>query len=420
MIDTIKKLLLSTCLTTVTLLTFSQEKISQWRGEHRDGSYPDINLKTSWPEGGPALIMQLDGIGLGHSSPVIYKDHIYITGKKDSLDVLTAFDIKGKRLWEVPYGKGWYASYPDSRNTPTIENDRIYLSSGMGEVVCINAVNGNVIWRKDPHSEFKGVYGTWGMAESILLTDNGVISSVGGKDASVVALKKENGDLLWKTPPTGDRRTYVSPLMIERNGQKIILSVLSDHILGINPDNGEILWKFNLLKDIGDTGGRRRRNYTNTPLYKDGEIFFTSGYNEPAVMLSLSPDGRSVSMKWKNDVLDTHHGGVVEVNGYIYGSNWHSNSHGNWVCIEWETGKVMYETEWHNKGQIIYADGHLYCKEEGNGNIALAEASPSGFNIKGTFWLENRQRPFWSHPVIHDGQLYVRHGEELLVYDIKK
>lgn len=395
-------------------------QIAQFRGPYRNGNFEDTQLKKFWPENGPSVLLKLDGLGQGHSSPVVHNNIIYLSGKKDSLDVLTAYDFTGRQLWSEAFGAAWYASYSDTRSTPTIENERIYISSGMGEVVCMDTKTGKIIWKKDPHSEFKGAFGSWGTAESVLLTDKAVIASVGGKEASVVALDKENGNFLWKSSPTKDKRAYVSPLLIERNGQEIILIVLSDNIMGINPQNGEIFWTYDLRECPSCPDGKSyRRNNTNTPLYKNGEIFFTCGYDTPAVMLSLSEDGRSVKLKWQNDVLDTHHGGVVEVGGYIYGSNWMSNSDGKWVCLEWETGKVMYETEWINKGQIIYADGNLYCKEEKTGHIALVPATPSGFNITSSFRPEQKPGPYWSHPVIYDGKLLVRQNGELMVYDIR-
>ena len=408
----------------IILLTFfavfeSYTQIAQFRGPDRNGYYQDVNLKTSWPKDGPEVVLHIKGFGVGYSSPVIYNETIFVTGKKDSFDVVSAYDMQGTMRWQKPYGRAWYASYSDTRNTPTIENNRIYLSSGMGEVICMDAINGNVIWRKNPHKDFKGKFGRWGYAESLLLTDNGVISCVGGEDVSVVALNKENGQLLWKASPTGDSRTYVTPVMIERNGQKLILAILSEKILGINPQNGEIFWTFNLVEGLVGSGGRNSRNSTNSPLYKNGEIFITSGYDADAVMLSLSEDGRSVSLKWKNNVLDTHHGGVVEVDGYIYGSNWHSNTSGNWVCLEWKTGKVMYEAEWINKGQIIYADRHLYCKEERTGKVALIPLNPAEFKVKSSFSLKQNPGPYWSHPAIHNGKLLIRQGEELMVYNIK-
>ena len=403
-------------LTTCSSLS-GQTDITSWRGPLRNGIYPDVNLKTFWPEGGPEVLLKIEGIGKGYSSPAIYNKTIYVTGMKDSLDMIFAIDLKGNRLWEKAFGSSWSGSYPDSRNMPAIENNKLYITSGMGEIVCFNAGNGEIIWKKNPHQEFKGAFSQWGMAESVLLTDIGVVSSVGGKDAAVVALDKNTGNLIWKSPPTGDKRAYTSPIMIERNGNKIILVVLSENIMGINPLNGEILWTFNLVKDL--TGERGRRNNINTPLYKNGEIFITSGYDADAVMLTLSENGQSVELKWKNPVLDNHYGGVVEVNGYIYGSTWQSNTQGKWACVEWNSGKVMYEQAWHNKGPVIYADGHLYCMEEKSGNIALSLPDPSGFNVISSFRLQEGTGPYWAHPVIYDGKLFIRHGDVLMVYNIQ-
>jgi len=397
--------------------TTAQTDITTWRGPLRNGIYPDTDLKEKWPDSGPPVLLKIEGIGKGYSSPAVYQNTIYITGMKDTLDMLSAFDFTGKLLWKKAFGSSWYGSYPDSRNMPAIENDKLFVSSGMGEVVCFNASTGDIIWKKNPHGEFKGVFSRWGMAETLLLTDDAVISSVGGELASVVALDKNNGELIWKSPPTGDKRAYTSPVIIERNGNKIILVVLSENVLGINPENGEILWTFNLIRNL--TNERGQRNNINTPLYKNGEIFITSGYDSDGVMLALSEDGRSVSLKWKNPVLDNHLGGVVEVGGYIYGSNWQSNSQGRWACLEWDTGKVMYEQDWYTKGPVIYADGHLYCMEEKNGHIALVQANPAGFKVVSSFRLPDGTGPYWAHPVIYDGKLLVRHGDVLIIYDIR-
>ncbi|MHC5076801.1 MAG: PQQ-binding-like beta-propeller repeat protein, partial [Planctomycetota bacterium] len=123
--------------------------------------------------------------------------------------------------------------------------------------------------------------------------------------------------------------------------------------------------------------------------------------------------------KWVNEVLDNHHGGVVLVDGYIYGSNWRGNPRGNWVCVEWETGKVMYETTWIGKGSIIFADGMLYCYEEKKGTVALVEPSPEGFNIISSFQVTLGDEEHWGHPVVCDGRLYIRHGDVLMAYNIK-
>lgn len=395
---------------------FGQEKITQFRGPLRNGFYPDKNLLTEWPEGGPSIVMKIGGIGEGYSSAVVHNNIIYTSGLKDTMDVVSAFDMKGKLLWEKPFGIAFLKAHPETRNTPTIQGNKLFISSGSGEIVCMDARSGKIIWKRNPHIEFRGNFSVWGPAESLLLTDNAVIYTVGGEDASVVALNKNNGELIWKSPSTGVAEAYCSPIIIDRNGRKIILVELERDLLGINPLSGKILWTFNLRPK--EESRLTWLNHTNAPLYKNGEIFITRGYNMDALMLSLSEDGNKVSLKWKNPILDTHIGGVVEVNGFIYGSNWVSNSKGNWVCQEWNTGKVMYEQEWFNKGAILYADGHLYCIEEKNGNIALVLPDPSGFKVKSTFRVKEGTGPYFSHPTIYNGNLLVRHGDVLMIYDI--
>jgi len=395
-----------------------QEGITQFRGPSRNGYYPDENLLTEWPEGGPAAVLKIEGLGEGYSSAVIHNNIIYTSGLKDTMDVVSAFNMKGKLLWEKAFGTSWKGAHPGTRNTPTLEGNKIFIASGSGEVVCMNARSGKIIWKKDPIKEFKGKFSVWGPAESLLLSENAIIYVVGGEDASVVALNKDNGSLIWKSPPTGGVKAYCSPVLIDRNGIKIILVELQRDLLGINPENGNILWSFDLRPE--DESRVSWLNHTNSPLYKNGEIFITRGYDINALMLSLSEDGSEVNLKWKNPVLDTHVGGVVEVNGYIYGSSWITNTQGNWICQEWETGRVMYEQEWFNKGEVIYADGHLYCIEEKDGNTALVLPDSSGFKIISTFRVMEGTGPYWAHPTICDGRLLIRHGDVLMIYDIKQ
>ena len=390
-------------------------QLVQWRGPERSGNYPDKGLLQEWPENGPKPLLQKTDLNKGHSSPVFYKETIYITGKKDSLNAITALTLDGTILWETIYGNAWDQSYPESRNTPTIENDRIYITSGMGTLNCINSQTGDIIWSVNAHEQFGGEFHRWGFAESVVITNDAVVSSPTGSQTAMVAFKKETGEVLWKTESLGDVRSYASPILVSHNGKDMILAITSVHALGVDPSDGTILWKHDIV--TGLTEGRR--NNTNTPLYHNGEIFITSGYDSKALMLRLSDDGKNVSRKWISDVLDTHHGGVVLVDGYIYGSNWIGNGNGNWVCLDWNTGKVMYEEKWHNKGQIIYADNRLYIYEEKNGNFGLVKPDPSGFKLAGTFLITEGTGPHWAHPTIFDGMLFVRHGEFLGVYDIK-
>ncbi len=390
---------------------------AQWRGADRDGKYKDTGLLKQWPEEGPELLLKKEDLGNGYSTPVVYEENIYISGRRDSVDVLTRLDMNGQIKWETVYGKAWDKSFPETRSTPTIEDGRAYIMGGLGTIVCMDTEMGDIIWSVNTHEEYEGEFHRWGMAESLLLTENAVISSPVGEMTAVVALDKNDGSMLWITEPQGGVRSYVSPMLIEHNGVRMILITTSKDIMGVNPENGEIFWSFDLAKDYGYREGSR--NNTNTPLFHKGEVFTTSGYDADGVMLKLSDDGKSSEVKWHNGALDVHHGGLVLLDGYMYGANWVNNGNGNWVCQEWDTGKVMWEEEWHNKGSIIYADGLLYIFEEKQGHVGLVEPSPDGFKLISSFLPDGGSGPWWAHMSIYDKKLFVRHGSVLFVYDIE-
>ncbi|MCK4745599.1 MAG: PQQ-like beta-propeller repeat protein [Bacteroidales bacterium] len=389
---------------------------AQWRGPERDGKYPDTGLLKQWPKGGPELILLKEGLGNGYSTPILYERMVYISGKRDSVDVLTKLDLQGNIQWETVYGHAWDQTFRESRSTPTIENDRIYIMGGMGTVVCMDTETGGIIWQVNTHEEFMGEFHRWGMAESLLLTDKAVISSPVGNRTSVVAHDKTDGSLLWEAESTGGQRSYASPLMINHNNRKMILITSSEDLIAVDPEDGEVIWAHDIVTGHASKG---RRNNTNTPLFHDGSIFTTSGYDVDGLMYELSADGSEVKENWSDATLDTHHGGIVLVDGYIYGSNWINNGKGNWVCQEWSTGKVMYEEKWHNKGSIIYADGLLYVFEEKQGHVGLVEATPEGFRVISSFEIEGGTGPYWAHMAIYDKMLFIRHGEVLFIYNIE-
>ncbi|HSM46501.1 MAG TPA: PQQ-binding-like beta-propeller repeat protein [Draconibacterium sp.] len=397
---------------------FSQE-ITEFRGIQRTGHFNESGLLKQWPEAGPELLLKIEGIGKGYSHPVLVEDIIFVTGiKKDTTDVLSAYNLKGELLWETVYGRSWTKSYTDSRSTPTFEDGKIYVSSGTGQVNCVDAKTGKIIWQVDAINNYKGEIYNHGDAENPLIVDDLVVFTTGGEENTMVALKKTDGSLVWKTKSLGGAKAYASPVLIEHNGLQMILAQTSKNLIAINPANGEIHWHYDLIRYHLNRQGTGAN--TNPPLYWNGEIFVTSGYDHPGIKLALSPDGKSVQEIWKNDTIDTHHGGVVLVDGNLYGSNWKNNANGQWASVNWETGRTNWETEWYNKGSTIYADGMLYIYEEKSGNVALVEPSPENLKIISTFKVTEGEGPHWAHPAIYDRKLFIRHGNVLMVYDIKK
>jgi len=373
-------------------------------------------LLKKWPEQGPELVMKVTGFGEGYSQPVVAGNTLFISGTKDSLNQVTAYTLEGQMLWQSVYGKFWIRTYPENRCTPTVEGDRLYIASGVGEVCCLDTKTGSLVWKVDAADKYKGEIHKHGEAESLLLTEKAVIYTTGGEENSVIALRKEDGSLLWRSKSLGGSKSYASPVLIEKAGLQIILAQTAKHLIALNAQTGEILWSYDLMQyHLSDQGVGAN---TNPPLVHHDEIFVTSGYNHPGLMFSMAPDGRSVSLKWKNDTLDCHMGGVVRIEDAIYGSNWQHNTRGRWVSLDWETGKVNWEKEWFNKGPVIAADGMLYFYEEKNGHVALVEPDAVDLKVVSTFRIGEGKGPHWAHPAIYDGRLYVRHGDVLMVYNI--
>ena len=357
------------------------------------------------------MLLTVEGIGAGWSSAVANDKAIFITGMKDTLDYLSCIDYTGKIIWQVPYGHSWTKSFPDTRCTPTLDGNRIYVISGIGELGCFDATDGKKIWLVDVDKQFESQWYNWGVAESPLIVDDKVICSPYGNKTALVAFDKNTGKLIWQTKSIGGLRAYVSPTLLEYKNFRYILSQNTEKVIAVDPENGDIAWTYT---------SKGEKIAPNTPLIKDNEIFITRGYNSPSVMLQMAADGKSVSEKWIDTTLDCHHGGVVLVDGYIYGSNWINNGKGNWCSLNWNTGKIGYETNWFNKGSIISADGKLYCYEEKSGHIGLVNPNPEKFDVISSFKINKGTGMYWSHPYVYKGKLFVRHGNFLMCYNISK
>lgn len=391
--------------------------ITQWRGPDRTGYYPDKNLLQSWPDEGPPKENKFVGSGTGHSTPLVYDNRIFVTGRKDSLEYIAAFSLEGDLIWQKPFGQAWYKSFPETRCTPAIEKNRIYLISGSGEVACHNAKTGEALWYVNADSLYRGAIWQYGVSESPLLTENAVIYTTGGDLCSLIALDKKNGTLIWKSKSLGGARGYASHLLVQHDTIPLIIAQTARDVFGVDARNGEILWSHNLIDfHLIDMG---KGNNINTPIYQDGKFFISSGYDHPGILFEINPDNRSVKILWENTDIDIHLGGAILYEGYLYASNWQNNSQGRWVCVEWNTGKLMWETEWYNKGSIISADGLLYIYEEKAGHVGLVRPNPTKFDLISEFQAREGAGPHWAHPSIYGGNLYLRHGDVVMVYNLK-
>jgi len=395
-------------------------QVYQFRGPERDGKFPETGLLKEWPEGGPELLLKYEGIGEGWSSVISNGKYIYATGKKDSMDYMTCIDFDGSLRWQVPYGHAWEESFPNTRSTPTLEGGLVYIISGKGELVCLDAENGTIKWKVNADHDYQADWHVWGVAESPLIVDNMVICSPTGPLTTFVAFDKLTGKEIWKTAGSDGQRSYVSPVLATFNGKRYILGASASELFIVDPDNGEIkasyayfdpsLWKWQPKGMI----------WANSPVVKGNMIFLSIGYDYPAKMLRVNDDITAIEEVYTNTLLDNHHHGLIELDGYIYGSYWIHNNAGNWACISWDSGETMYDEEWFSKGEMVYADGLLYVYVEKTGDFGLVQPDPSGFHVISSFKVEEGRGPHWSHPYIYDGKLFLRHGEVVLVYSLKE
>jgi outer membrane protein assembly factor BamB len=399
-----------------TFVSFVYPQLYEWRGPDRSGIYNESGLLKKWPDGGPKLLWESDKMGDGYSSATVTDDAIYVTGREDNSDVLTCLSLDGKIKWKTVYGKAWMTNHTGSRCTPTYYNGNILLVSGSGDIVCVGS-NGKIKWSKNHFDLYDSKPLMFGISESPLIVDNMVITSPGGKKAEIVAFSINDGKVMWETESLNDGPQYVNPKLIEYAGKKMIVTVMGENILAVDSKNGKILWKINYAK-VNAAAGNAMKNHSTTPIFKDGCILIANGYNWVALKLKLSADGNSADIVWENRSFDPQMGGVVLIGNNIYGNNHMSKPVDTWGCVDWTTGKTLWTEKWYSKGSIISADGMLYLYEEKSGHVALVKPDPAKLNIVSEFQITKGEGPFWAHPVINKGKLYIRHGDALMVYQI--
>lgn len=388
---------------------YSQESL-QWRGPHRNGIYDEKGLLRSWPDGGPALIWSYQGLGAGHGNAGIGKERIFLLGMPDKTGVLYAFNFSGKLLWKKEYGPEWTENYYGPRSTPVVIEDRVYFESGTGTVFCYNANSGDKIWSVDLLEKFNATNVTWGMAESLLIEGDRLYCTPGGKENNIVALNRFTGATIWTSPGNRQPSAYCSPSLIKHNKASLIVTMTERSIVGVDAITGRFYWQVPQFQ--------RNKIHANIPVYYNGSIYCSSENDETnsgIVALKLSEDGKSVKTEWRNESFRNLIGGIIVTDGHIYGSVYRSNM---WCCLRAADGQILYSSDKLGSGNIIMADGLFYCYSE-QGEMALVSANPSAFNVISRFQIPLGTDQHWSHPVIFRGRLYLRHGNALMVYDIK-
>jgi outer membrane protein assembly factor BamB len=383
---------------------------SQWRGPGRNGVYNEKQLLKKWPENGPEMLWSYEGLGNGYGTVAVTKKRIFVVGEIDSLGHLFSFNLSGKLLWKKQFGREWMGSYPGARTTPTIVADRLYLVSGMGRLYCFNVADGSEFWSVDLLERFNAENIRWGMTEALLIDGDRLICTPGGPEENIAVLDRFTGETILTSKGHGEPAAYCSPILVNHNGTRLIVTMTAESIIGVDADDGTFYWRVPQFQG--------NKIHANTPVYFDGKILCSSSSaksNSGLVLLNLSAAGKSVEVIWRNEKYRNLMGGVIVRDGYIYGGQYRKNA---WCCIDTGTGEIVYTFTGLASGVITYADDMFYCYSD-KGDLALVDADPEGFNIVSAMKIELGTNQHWAHPVIHAGRLYLRHGDALMVFDIQ-
>jgi outer membrane protein assembly factor BamB len=381
----------------------------QWRGARRDGISLEKGLLNKWPAGGPKRLWQINTLGEGYGSLALVGDRIYVHGRKGNDSVVFALAREGgATLWTSVIGPRIEQDRGGGpRGTPTVDGERIYALTENGDLACIQTKDGKALWKKNILQEYRGSNPHWLISESPLVDGNNLIVTPGGSDACVVAMDKMSGKTVWTSKGLSDSAGYSSCIVENVQGVRTVMTLTSEAGVGVRASDGKPMWR--------ETSCANGTANCTTPVYADNKVFYTSAYGTGCTMMDLSAKGGLVYAKknYFNNSMQNHHGGVVLLNGHVYGF-----SANILTCVELATGKITWRERSVGKGAVTYADGKLYLLGE-NQTMGLAEANPAAYQELGRFRIEDQGRPSWAHPVVCGAKLYIRNQGLLSCYDIK-
>ena len=394
----------------------------QWRGPERDGKSTETGVIKSWEQKAPELLWMGEGVGNGYAGIAVVGDRIYTTGDlKDGQGVVAVNAKDGKVLWATALTEGAPKhGYEGARCTPTVVGDHLWVTTSNGMIACLTT-EGKLVWKKNFKDEWGGrMMSGWGYAESVLIDGKAAICTPGGAEAMMVALDKDTGREIWKSamPEFGkkgkDGAGYGSAVISMGAGVKQYVQMTGRGVIGVRASDGKFLWGY-------DHATNSTANIS-TPVVAGDHVFTSTAYGAGAGLVKLVKDGDGVKAEevyfLKADVLQNHHGGMILVDGHIYCG--HKQNGGDPICIDIKTGKPVWgpvEAPGKGSAAFTYVDGHLILRYQ-DGLVALVEATPKEFRLKGTFKPKFQERESWSHPVVSGGRLYLREQDKLMCYQL--
>lgn len=388
----------------------------QWRGAYRTDHSKETGLLKQWPATGPKQVWVNKSAGLGYAGFSVVAGKLFTMGSRGDSEFLIALDANtGKQLWATKISEVLHNGWGDGpRGTPTVDGPNVYALSGQGTLICANAADGKVYWKKTMQ-ELGGKTPNWGYTESPLIDGNQVMVTPGGSQGAIVALNKLTGAVLWQSKEFTDAAQYSSMMAANINGTHQYVQLVMTHFVGVDAKTGKVLWQCDWPNG--------RTAVIPTPIISGNQVYIASGYGAGCGLTTIGA-GNKPAETYSNKVMVNHHGGVILDGDFLYG---YSDGKG-WTCQNLKTGEAAWQNkEALGKGAVgACADGMLYCLEESSGTVVLIEASSKEWKEHGRFKLDpqtTQRSPkgkIWTHPVIANGKLYLRDQELIFCFNVKK
>ncbi|HEX5215173.1 MAG TPA: PQQ-binding-like beta-propeller repeat protein [Vicinamibacterales bacterium] len=380
----------------------------QWRGPERTGISAETGLLQQWPAGGPPVAWSITGVGAGYGTAVVQGQRIFVQGMRGRESMVHALNLAdGKYIWSKNLGSaGSNDRGSGPRSTPTIDGDRLYILTEQGELWCLKQ-DGAEVWHRNILSDFHGSNITWLLSESPLVDGDKVIVTPGGRGAGLVALEKMTGKTIWTTKELSDDAGYASAMVVDVQGIRAYTTFTASAAVGVRASDGKLMWRY-------PRAANGTANIT-TPVVFQNKVFYASDYGTGGGLVALRAQNGELAadeVYFTRD-MQNHHGGVVLVNGTLYGFN-----NAILTAIDFASGKTLWRDRSVGKGSVTFADNRLYMLSENN-VVGLAEVTPQGYREVGRFEIADQGLPSWSHPVVSGGRMYLRNQNVLTVYDVR-
>jgi len=383
----------------------------QWRGPNRDGLSSETGWQTTWPQAGLKQLWKAEA-GTGYGTVSVSKGRLYVLGNTADQDIVYCYDANtGQSVWKHTYACSAKDpnGYHGTRSTPTVDGDSVYTVSRKGHLFCLDAATGKVKWSKEFPEDFGGKVPTWGYALSPLVEGDLLIVEPGGPEASVVALKKASGEVVWKAGD--DPASYSSPMAFDLKGERCVTVFTTKGPVGRSSKDGKELWRYP-WKTSWDV-------HAATPIVTGTQVFISSGYNSGCALIDVSSN--PPKEVWRNKNMRNHANSCVLWKGYLYGFD-----ESELKCLDVATGEVKWAEKKYSKGSVMLADGKLILYSN-RAKLGLAEATPDGYKeLAYVPALEMREKypggankDTWAVPVLANGKIYCRSHDDLVCLDVK-